>query len=223
MSDAANSAGMKRPPGPVVTISASYGAGGSVVAPAVAERLGLPFLNRLVSPELAHQAGPFERLTEAEEQATPQNRFFAYLAHAAPFGPTVPAPITAGDDDQLIRSRAESGIAGLRRAGGGVILGRAAAVVLAGRPLAYHVRLDGPRKRREQAATRIEGVTPEQAAATLVETDRARTAYVKRLYRADPTDPKLYHLLIDSTVLPLDAVADLIVAAARAAWTHEGC
>lgn len=223
MSEASREATAKRPPAPVVTISASYGAGGSVVAPAVAARLGLPLLDRLVSPELAHEAGPAERLTEAEEQATPQHRFFAYLAHAAPFGPSVPAPITATDDDQVIRSRAESGIAEMRRANGGVILGRAGAVVLAGRPLAFHVRLDGPRKRRELAATRIEGVTAEQAAATLVETDRARTAYVKRLYRADPTDPKLYHLVIDSTVLPHDVVADLIVAAARAAWASEGC
>ncbi len=44
-------------PGPVVpqyrlvTISAAYGAGGSVVAPALAERLGVPFLQRVTSNE----------------------------------------------------------------------------------------------------------------------------------------------------------------------------
>jgi cytidylate kinase len=46
--------------------------------------------------------------------------------------------------------------------------------------------------------------------------DKARTAYVRRLYRADPADPALYHLVIDSTAMPLDAVTELIVAAARA-------
>jgi cytidylate kinase len=45
--------------------------------------------------------------------------------------------------------------------------------------------------------------------------DRARAHYVRRLYRADIDDPDLYHLHIDSTVLPLDAVADLIVSAYR--------
>ena len=30
----------------LVTVSASYGAGGSVVAPALAERLGVPFVQR---------------------------------------------------------------------------------------------------------------------------------------------------------------------------------
>ena len=36
----------------LVTISASYGAGGSRVAPALAERLGVPFLGRPPVPEL---------------------------------------------------------------------------------------------------------------------------------------------------------------------------
>ena len=212
--------GPKRPPAPVVTISATYGAGGSLIAPAVAERLGLPFLNRLVSPELAHAAPPAERLTEGEEQATPHHRFFSYLAHAAPFGPTISAPVTAADDDQALRLRAESGIAELRRRDGGVVLGRAGAVVLAGRPRAYHVRLDGPRERRLAAATRIETITEEQAAIALAETDRARSAYVKRLYHTDPADPRLYHLIIDSTVVPMPVVVELIVTATRAAWAE---
>src|SRR4029079_7530110 len=45
---------------PVVTISASYGSGGSEVAPALAERLGVRFVDRVVSPETAH------RLAQAE-------------------------------------------------------------------------------------------------------------------------------------------------------------
>jgi len=215
-------AGEAKPaPAPVVTISATYGAGGSVIAPRVAETLGLPLLNRLVSPGLAHAAPPLERLSEGEEKATPHHRFFAYLAHAAPFGPTVSAPVTTADDDQMLRARAESGIAQLRRSTGGVILGRAGAVVLGDRPRAFHVRLDGPRDRRLAAATNIEGVSVEQAAIALNETDRARVAYVKRLYRTDPADPRLYHLIIDPTVLPFDVVVDLITTAARAAWVRE--
>ena len=39
---------------------------------------------------------------------------------------------------------------------------------------------------------------------------------MRRLYRTDPADPSLYHLVIDSTAIPLDAVVELILAAARA-------
>jgi cytidylate kinase len=84
-----------------------------------------------------------------------------------------------------------------------------------------HVRLDGPRERRLAAAALIEGVSVEQAAVLLGETDRARVAYVKRLYRTDPADPKLYHLIIDSTVVPLDTVVEVIAIAARATWARE--
>ena len=136
---------------------------------------------------------------------------------SAPFGATPPPPVLGLDEDELLRQRAEAGIAEMRRGEGGVILGRAAAVVLAGRPLAYHVRLDGPVERRVERAASIEGIGPEVAARRQAETDRARVAYVRRLYRADPTDPTLYHMVLDSTVLPVDVCVDLIVTAAEAA------
>jgi hypothetical protein len=46
--------------------------------------------------------------------------------------------------------------------------------------------------------------------------DIARTAYVRGLYRCDPADPAMYHLMIDSTAKPLDTVTELIVITARA-------
>jgi cytidylate kinase len=45
--------------------------------------------------------------------------------------------------------------------------------------------------------------------------DRTRTAYVRRLYRVDPADGSLYHVVIDSTAIPLDTVVELILTAAR--------
>jgi Cytidylate kinase-like family len=56
----------------------------------------------------------------------------------------------------------------------------------------------------------------EQARQRLRAADKARTAYVRRLYRCDPADASLYHLVIDSTAIPLDAVTELILTAARA-------
>ncbi|MFG2090827.1 MULTISPECIES: cytidylate kinase family protein [unclassified Spirillospora] len=50
----------------------------------------------------------------------------------------------------------------------------------------------------------------------LDDNDRARTAYVKHFYGADPADPRLYHLVIDSTGLPVPATVELIVVAALA-------
>jgi cytidylate kinase len=197
-------------------VSAAYGAGGSVVAPDLARRLGLPFLQRVTTSE-GHSAEPGpcdEQLSEEEVRTTPVHRLLAHFTQAMPAGPTQSPPSTHHQDDQL-RRHGEAGIHRLLAAGGGVILGRAAAVVL-GKDRGYHVRLDGPAERRIVLGAAVEGITEEQARARIRAADKARTAYVRRLYRVDPTDPSLYHLVIDSTAMPLDTVVELILAAARA-------
>ncbi|SPT59003.1 AAA family ATPase [Actinomadura madurae] len=60
------------------------------------------------------------------------------------------------------------------------------------------------------------GTPDREAERMLDDNDRARTAYVKHFYGADPADPRLYHLVIDSTRLPVPATVELIVVAARA-------
>jgi cytidylate kinase len=209
------------PPSPgvlLVTVSASYGAGGSVVAPALARRLGLPFLQRVTTSEghLA-QPGPCDEQLSAEEvKATPAHRLLAHFTQAMPAGPTQSPPSTHHQDEHL-RECGEAGIHNLLAAAGGVILGRAAAVVL-GKDRGYHVRLDGPAERRAAQGAVIEGISQEHARERLRAADKARTAYVRRLYRCDPADASLYHLVIDSTAMPLDTVVELILVAAR---THS--
>jgi cytidylate kinase len=87
-----------------------------------------------------------------------------------------------------------------------------------GKGRGFHVRLDGPAERRVAQGAAIEGISKEQATERQCAADKARTAYVRRLYRCDPADASLYHLVIDSTAIPLDTVIELIVTAARA---HE--
>jgi len=200
----------------LITVSASYGAGGSVVAPALAGRLGLPFLQRVTTSEghLA-QPGPCdEQLTEEEVKATPVHRLLAHFTQAMPAGPTQSPPSTH-HQDQHLRGHGEAGIHRLLAAGGGVILGRAAAAVL-GKDRGFHVRLDGPAGRRAAQGAAVEGISQDQARQRLRAADKARTAYVRRLYRCDPADASLYHLVIDSTAIPLDTVIELVLAAARA-------
>jgi cytidylate kinase len=200
----------------LITVSASYGAGGSVVAPALAGRLGLPFLQRVTTSE-GHLAEPGpcdEQLSMEEVKATPVHRLLAHFTQAMPAGPTQSPPSTHHQDEHL-RGYGEAGIRRFLAAGGGVILGRAAAVVL-GKDRGYHVRLDGPAARRVAQGAAVEGISQDEARQRLRAADKARTAYVRRLYRCDPADPALYHLVIDSTAIPLDTVIELILAGARA-------
>ena len=71
------------PPGPVrlITVSAAYGTGGSVVAPALADRFGLPFLQRVTTSQghIAKRGPCEEQLTEEEVRATPVHRLLAHF------------------------------------------------------------------------------------------------------------------------------------------------
>ena len=197
----------------LVTVSASYGAGGSVVAPALADRLGVPFLNRATTRSGAIE-GPepcFERLVPEEADLTPVHRLLASFTQAMPVGPTQ-SPPSSHHHDHGLRRQCEEGIHRLEDAGAGVILGRAAAVVL-GKEHGFHVRLDGPPELRVVQGAAIEGVGLDQARRHREAADQARDTYVRRLYRTDPADRRHYHLVIDSTALPLGAVTELILQA----------
>jgi cytidylate kinase len=102
-------------------------------------------------------------------------------------------------------------------AGRGVILGRACAFVLRYRPEVLRVRLDGPEEGRLEQAMRIEGVDRETATTHMRQTDRARDLYVRHFYGADPRDTSIFHLVVDSTAIRLDACVDLV---AKAAESH---
>ena len=205
-----------------VTISAGYGAGGSIVAPQVARLLGLPMLDRAISSHVAAQLRV--SVQEAEggviRRSLP-DRFLAVLAplaggalgagtDCAPPG-AVPAP----DDADFFREQAEL-IMRTALETGAVILGRGGGAAFRHEPGVLRVRLFGPPQARIAQAARIEDVDAGTARQRLPEVDRARAQYVRRLYFTDIDDPALYQLQVDSTALPLDACASLIAAAYKA-------
>jgi cytidylate kinase len=207
---------------PGVTISAGYGAGGSVIALEVARQLDIPLLDRAISSHIAEKL--HVSVTEAESGAVRRSLADRFLAILAPLaegvrtaGSDAHAPWTATPPDEapLFREQAE---AVMREAlvSGAVILGRAGGAAFRREAGVLRVRLFGPAGARIAQAARIEDVDEDVARQRLREVDGARAQYVRRLYGADIDDPALYHLQIDSTVLPLEASAALIVAAYRA-------
>jgi cytidylate kinase len=210
---------------PVVTLSASFGSGGSIIGPRVADALGLVFLDRAIPVAVAEAlAVPMSDVLAHDERRTPGlGRLLANLARAAAapdtaFGsaPTAARASLGDQPEQAFRDQTERILHRVADTDGGVILGRAGALVLRDRPTALHVRLDGPPEARIQRAVSFEQIDEAQARKLLGETDRAREGYVKHFYKCDARDACHYHLVLDSTALELDTCVDLIVTAARA-------
>lgn len=203
------------PEPPVVTISATYGSGGSIVARRVAEELGLPFLDRAIPGAVAAQLGVSLRDAEARDEVGPRG-LERIMRSLAAVGPVSGVDLAADFHDRTFCAATEQAIRRHVDSGGGVVLGRAGAVVLSDRPATLHVRLDGPVERRVEQAMRIELIDRPTAERRRRDNDAARAAYVREFYGADAADPALYHLLVDSTALDFDACVDVIVCAARA-------
>ena len=202
----------------LITLSAPYGAGGSQVGPAVAERLGIPFVDRAIPTRVAERlAVPLREAVERDEAVGGWlTRALLSFGQIGPvLGGATPVPEAVLTDDAF-REATEQALREHAAGEGAVILGRAAAIVLRDHPGALHVRLTGPKEERIAQGMLLERVDRAIAERHVEETDRAREAYVRHFYRCDARDPALYHLVIDSTALPLDACVSLIVDAAEA-------
>ncbi|HEY9389779.1 MAG TPA: cytidylate kinase-like family protein [Mycobacteriales bacterium] len=202
----------------VVTISATYGAGGSEIGPAVAAMLGLPFVDRAIPAGVARRLGV--PLSDAEQKDETYDtglwRIVSSMALVPDLAGAGPLAYSTLADDRAFREKTEQVLREIAGSTGGVILGRAGALVLGDVPGALHVRLDGPEGARTATARRLTGRDEQTCREALRGNDAARTAYWRHFYRCDPTEPRHYHLVIDSTTFPFDTVADLIVAAAHA-------
>jgi Cytidylate kinase-like family len=186
---------------PLVTIAAEHGALGDVVAPRVAEALGVSFLDRALPPD-------------PEESQQRVGGLVGSLARASTMLGN--APLERLDlDEGHARAELAAFLARAERTGG-VVLGRGGMVVLAGAPGALHVLLTGPLEGRVARIARRDGVGRDEAERRVAAHDRARKAYIGRTFGVRADDRALFHLIVDTVALGVDAAVELIVAASRA-------
>jgi cytidylate kinase len=213
--DDVSSVGAARPP--VVTLAALHGAGGSVVGPRVAERLGVEFFDRAIPSAIAERAGLTEQAVGVVDDRPRRrvDRLVSNLARVTDAGTATGRPVERVDlEERRLRGEIEEFLARASRTGG-VVLGRGGAVVLASVPAALHVYLGGPREGRVAQVMEAEGVDRPTAARLVRAHDRARREYVQDVYGVDGDDPALYHVVLDAVALGVDGCVALIVLASN--------
>ena len=203
----------------IITISRQYGAGGSQAAQRVAAALGWRVVDNELVEEVAARAGlPTADVAEREERVPSfAERLARTLAAATPelFAARVPGgTVPKLQETDLVRIT-ETVVAEVAAKGRAVLVGRAAPAVLAQERDSLHVQLVAPRPYRIQAATDRLGVDPQRAAEMVDETDSMRARYLRQYYRRDWYDPVNYHMVLNTGLLGLEAVTDLIWGEAR--------
>jgi cytidylate kinase len=206
----------------IVTISAAYGTGGTAIASAVAARLGLPFVDRAIPAGVARSlALPLEAaIARDEHRASLIDRIIMAVAEggsAFAVSP-LPPPQGIGYDEKTFQVQTERVILDQADSGrGGVVLGRAGAIVLAQHhKVALRVRLRGPDHARVAALVDRGGFDEQTATELVQQHDRAIHDYIRHFYKADLDDPSLYHMVIDATAFAFDSCVEIIVSAVQA-------
>ena len=193
---------------PVVTLFESYGSGAAAIGRAVAAALGVPFHEQAFSSQQLEESA---RQREKEGLLT---RMFDAMGDASFGGVDVGDVASAQRDryDLVVQNTAQ--VEQWARAGG-VIVGRNGAFILADRPGALHVMLDGPLEQRIVRAAQEAGISQERAARRQKNEDRVRANMSIKLYGWDPRDPARYDLVVNTGRMDLDTCVEIIVNACR--------
>ena len=199
----------------LVAVSAAYGAAGSHIAPALAERLDVPFVDRGIALAVAERLDVSVEDALAHEERSGGSLLERLLSGflGADTGAPAPLPAEGARPEDFHRASREVLLA-QAATGDGVILGRGAVAALRNDPRVLRVRLTGPVPRRIAQAVRLGAAGREAAERALRRLDRAHADYLRQFYDVDIDDPALYHLVVDATAFASETVVDLVAAAA---------
>ncbi len=227
---------------PVITINGPSGSGAVTVGQAVANQMGLSFVDRLVTVEAAKLVGkPVGVLVEKEQRVVRfRDRLGQFLqtmlersamsgvsgepyfgrgietlppeAYTELTGESAVATLKVEDKDFI--EATTTVVKDLHQQGNVVILGRGANVILADTPGVIHVGLLAPLEVRAQTMMEREHLDREEAEEYAEELERARVAFFRKFFKVHPNDPTLYHIMLNMGKVQRQTAAEIIVHAA---------
>ena len=202
----------------IITISRQYRAGASAVSERIAELLDWTVVDDSFVDAIAERSGLTPDDVRSLEESVPSfmERFAQSSALSFPeFLVSTPSAIEEPEAVKLAHLSKEF-IEELGRRDRIVMVGRAAAAVLASERDAIHVRLVASHDHRVRLAMTELGLSEDEARDVVDEHDTNRERYHKEMFGRDWNDPVNYHMILNTELLGNDGAADLVVARAKA-------
>jgi cytidylate kinase len=109
----------------------------------------------------------------------------------------------------LVRKSADT-ILRLAEMGNVILIGRAANVITRKLDFVFHVRLVGSLEKRVKYMQELEHLEHKRALALVEREDLGRRRYLKKYFEEDIDNPLLYHLIINTDLVPYENAARLI-------------
>lgn len=215
----------------VITISREYGSRGEEIAQQVANQLGYNYFDKEILTDVAREVDTTEdKISEHDEKD--EHGFRAFLKNL--FAPNNPGlahypyypGITVDVSDEFVNQRLELDanqvtesfrhvVENLWGRGNVVIVGRGSQKILAAKPDTFHLSFIGRIGVRAETVMAEEQVTYEEALEKIQTIDEQRSHYLKHYYDVYWENPRLYHMIINTSLMSVEQAVKVIVAMVR--------
>lgn len=196
-----------------ITISRQMGSGGSYVGQLIARRLGLKYIDREVLHLAAKEFGCDEETIAARSERVSSfwERVLGGLSFGAPEAAYNPPPLGNFSDRELFEKQTQI----LKRIASQedcVVVGWAGVFMLPRHRGMFSVFCHAPKSFRVKRIMNVyQNLNEEKARGLIAESDRTREIYFNEMTGHDWTCAKNYNLSIDTSLQPLEEIADLII------------
>jgi cytidylate kinase len=209
-----------------ITISRQMGTGGSYIGQVIAKQLGLKYVDREVLHMAAREFRCDEETVEAHSERVSSfwERILGGLTLGAADSHYNPPPLRTFSDRELFEKQVEI----LKRIATNndcVVVGWAGVFLLPRHRGMFSVFCHAPKSFRVKRLTNVYADLSEEKARLLIsESDRTREIYFNEMTEHDWSCARNYNLSIDTSLMPLDQIAELIInlSAERTGAATEG-
>lgn len=196
-----------------ITISRQMGSGGSYLGQLIATRLGLKYVDREVLHLAAEEFGCDEETVaaRAERVSSFWERVLSGLTFGTPEAPYSPPPLRNFSDKELFDKQTEI----LKRIAAKhdcVVIGWAGVHLLPRHAGMFSVFCHAPLRFRTRRVKEIyQTATNDEARQMVQESDDMRKRYFAAMTGQDWACAENYHLSIDTSLFPLEEIADTLI------------
>jgi cytidylate kinase len=189
----------------VVTISRHFGAGGHTLGEKLCERFGFQLVDEPVIDELALKAKVSPSwLTAMEKEAS--STLLSMISTFVSGGLFYKQPGSSAEREERQKYIAFLTQIFTKMANEGryVIVGRGAQFILKGHPKALHVLLVADYESRIAFLVGHHNISRSEAVSMIRARQRERAAVASRLFKADIDDLGLYHIVLNTSLMPYE-------------------
>lgn len=195
----------KTPPMPVVTISRQTGSRGSYFASRLATSLKYQHLHRDVIDRIAESSGYRARIVESLDEK--HRNELELMIESLLTGKSVDHYDYVKHLHRIVLSMAQLG--------GVILVGRGGNFIL-GLNRGFHIRVIAPIEKRVENIKTYRRVSTGEAEEMVLESDRARREFIRKVFDRDIDDPTAYDMVINSAYLDVEDLLDAVSMAVEA-------